>query len=290
MLVDAGQVITLVVQTKDELSAGGVPVTLLFQKPWAQSAAAALTVIDRDATKATNDAHANDEIFMPSSLRRGNDTGAMSSGVKLRFVQEGAEIHDRPESHVLACTRVAFFPGDTSMTLADLSSIATVISGLAVLVSLVYLSLQTRQNVRHSQALIQQGRAARIADTALRIAELRAADGINKCFEGAPDVSAQDVARFLNVCRAVFISAEDSYFQNLQGLLDADAFKSFETSVRGGMGSPGIAAGWRMTEDMYEPKFRAFMGGLSGDLNPTQVSRRRGLADWKAALTGASPP
>jgi hypothetical protein len=176
------------------------------------------------------------------------------------------------------------------MTLADLSSIATVISGLAVLVSLVYLGLQTRQNVRHSQALIQQGRAQRIADTALRLAELRAADGLNKCFDGAADVSAQDLARFLYLCRAIFISAENSYFQNLQGLLDTDSFKSFESSVRGGMGAPGVAAGWRMTAHMYEPKFRAFMEGLMGDLKPTPAAPGRGLADWKAALAGASPP
>ena len=56
------------------------------------------------------------------------------------------------------------------------SSLGSFISGIAVLASLVYLALQIRQNTKHSQALIQQGRAARIADTALRIAELRADD------------------------------------------------------------------------------------------------------------------
>ncbi len=41
---------------------------------------------------------------------------------------------------------------------------------------------------------------------------------------------------------------------------------------------------------MYEPKFRAFMEGLMGDLKPTPAAPGRGLADWKAALAGASPP
>ena len=97
------------------------------------------------------------------------------------------------------------------MSLSDLASIGSLISGVAVLVSLVYLSLQIRQNARHSQALIQQGRAARIADTALRLAELRADDGLNSCFEGVPEASAKDVSRFLNVARAVFISSEDFF-------------------------------------------------------------------------------
>src|SRR6185369_7999739 len=96
--------------------------------------------------------------------------------------------------------------GGFHMTLSDLASIGSLVSGVAVLVSLVYLSLQIRQNARHSKALIQQGRAARIADTALRLAELRESDGLDKCFEGSPDVSAKDLARFLYTCRAAFVS------------------------------------------------------------------------------------
>ena len=106
-----------------------------------------------------------------------------------------------------------------------------------MVVSLVYLALQIRQNTKHSQALIQQGRAARIADTALRLAELRADVGLNSCFDGAATASPQDVSRFLMAARAVFISAEDSFFQAEEGLLGAVAFDSFKSSVRAGMGA-----------------------------------------------------
>jgi hypothetical protein len=168
------------------------------------------------------------------------------------------------------------------MTLADLSSLGSFISGIAVLVSLVYLSLQIRQNTRHSQALMQQGRAARIADTSLRIAELRADDGLNGCFEGLPEARAQDVARFLNVARAVFISAEDSFYLGEEGLLGPTAFESYKASLRAGMGSSGMAAAWMMTRDMYEPKYRAFMDEINGDLNRTGPSRSADA--WRTAL------
>ena len=168
------------------------------------------------------------------------------------------------------------------MTLGDLSSIGSFISGIAVMVSLVYLSLQIRQNTKHSQALIQQGRAARIADTALRLAELRADDGLNDCFEGAPKASEKDVARFLMAARAVFISAEDSFFQGEEGLLGPIAFESYKASVRAGMGSAGLAAAWLLTRDMYEPKFRTFMDELNGDLNHSGSSRSGDA--WRSAL------
>jgi hypothetical protein len=171
------------------------------------------------------------------------------------------------------------------VTLADLSSLGSFISGVAVVVSLAYLSVQIRQNTKHSQALIQQGRAARIVDTALRLAELRADDGLNTCFEGAPQARARDVSRFLNVARAVFISAEDSFLQSEEGLLGPAALESYKASLRRGTGSPGLAAAWILTRDMYEPKFRAFMNETNGDLNQA-VSVRLAEA-WRTAL--ASP-
>jgi hypothetical protein len=47
------------------------------------------------------------------------------------------------------------------MVLSDLASIATAISGLAVTASLIYVGIQTKQNVRHTRALVHQGTAAR---------------------------------------------------------------------------------------------------------------------------------
>jgi hypothetical protein len=175
------------------------------------------------------------------------------------------------------------------MTLSDIASIGSLVSGAAVLVSLIYLGIQTRQNVRHSQALIQQGRAARISDTSLRLAELRADAGINKCFEGSPDVSQQDVARFLFICRSIFISAEDSYFQHKQGLLDGMVFASFEACVKSGMGARGLAAGWLLTANMYEPEFRDYMNRINGDMHNPDSGPARSLATWQstiAALNG----
>ena len=174
------------------------------------------------------------------------------------------------------------------MTLSDLASIGGLISGVAVLASLIYLAQQTRQNVRHSQALIQQGRAARIADTALRIAELRESDAIDKCFEGSLDVSAKDLGRFLFLCRAIFVSAEDSFFQHQQGLMDGIVFEAFESSIKSGLGSAGVAAAWIMTSNMYEPQFRNYMNRMMGDLKGPSARTQRGLDKWKEAVAAVS--
>ncbi|HEY2069308.1 MAG TPA: hypothetical protein VGG48_07125 [Rhizomicrobium sp.] len=170
------------------------------------------------------------------------------------------------------------------MSLTDLASIASLISSIAVFVSLVYLGLQIQQGTKHSRALIQQGRAARITESAFRIAELRESDGITRCFSGERDVDPNEIGRFLNICRAIFVSAEDSFLQHQEGLLNGLAFESFEASVRTGIGTAGIAAGWLMTRDMYGPEFRAYMDGMLGDMNVTPGAPMRSLQAWNTVL------
>ena len=57
------------------------------------------------------------------------------------------------------------------MSLSDLASIGSFVSGIAVLASLIYLSLQVSQNTKHSRALIQQGRVTGITTNYLTMAD-----------------------------------------------------------------------------------------------------------------------
>ncbi len=63
------------------------------------------------------------------------------------------------------------------MTLSDLASLGSFVSGAAVLISLVFLyfqirqvNAQVRQAERNQRALLQQGRAGRAADTNFEMA------------------------------------------------------------------------------------------------------------------------
>lgn len=55
------------------------------------------------------------------------------------------------------------------MTLSDLASLGSFISGIAVLVSLIYLALQVRQAEKNQRAIIHQGRVEQSADRLLRL-------------------------------------------------------------------------------------------------------------------------
>src|SRR5271169_6440049 len=114
-----------------------------------------------------------------------------------------------------------------SMILSDVASIGSLISGLAVLVSLVYLSLQVRQTERNQQASIRQGRINRAVELVTARMVPAVAEAISNGIDGDPDLTPQQLALFVSYADAYFLHAEDTYYQHEAGLLNEAAFKTF---------------------------------------------------------------
>ena len=167
------------------------------------------------------------------------------------------------------------------MSLSDLASIGSFVSAFAVLVSLIYLSLQIQQNTKHSRALIQQGRAARICQSLTDMAELDWTDGMDACFAGAADVDPKDLRRFNFIARTYFVSAEDSFLQHQEGLMDSQVFDGFEGSMRAGLAaSPGFRKAWKISRLSYVPAFREYVDRLAIDAKASGA--QSALAAWNA--------
>ena len=63
------------------------------------------------------------------------------------------------------------------MSLSDLASLGSFVSGIAVLMSLVYLALQVRQTERNQQISIRHSRASRTVQLHLALADPAPASG-----------------------------------------------------------------------------------------------------------------
>lgn len=167
------------------------------------------------------------------------------------------------------------------MSLTDLASIGSFVSGVAVLVSLIYLSLQIRQNTRHSRALIQQGRAARICESLTHMAEFDWTDGLDACRTGAAEVSPKDLFKFNFIARTFFVSAEDSFLQHQEGLMDRYVFEGFEGSLRAGLeANPGFRKAWKISRMSYVPAFRDYVDHLAVAANASAA--QSSVAVWNA--------
>jgi hypothetical protein len=118
------------------------------------------------------------------------------------------------------------------MTLSDLASLGSFVSGMAVMVSFVFLALQIRQSNRNQRALMQQGRAGRAWEGAFRVADPALSAVFYKGLRRPDDLSADELDQFLSICRAAFLSGEDSFLQYKSGLLDRTAYGSLARSMR----------------------------------------------------------
>ncbi len=130
--------------------------------------------------------------------------------------------------------------GGDHMSLSDLAAIGSLVSGIAVLVSLIYLSVQTRQNSKHTKGQILQGRVARIVNQHLSMAssDLAAAWIAGNGGTATPEEIGR--RQFYLQCLAYDLSWEDTVTQYESGLLDKERFDDFRAHVAVFIRDPGL--------------------------------------------------
>lgn len=169
------------------------------------------------------------------------------------------------------------------MSLTDLASLGSFVNGLAVLISLIYLSIQVRQTKRNQQIAIRHSRVSRIVDLQLALAD----PGVTPAWlhgSGRPqEITQTELSQFINLCRAMFFHFEDSFYQREEDLLNDDAFETVVAGARWSARSPGWRAAWRIARPNFGGRFLAFMDGVvaaSAVEPPVDLS----LDGWKTAF------
>jgi hypothetical protein len=173
------------------------------------------------------------------------------------------------------------------MTLADLASIATVISGIAVLGSLVYLSLQTRQNTKHTRASIQQGRAGWATGLLLPIASNRQlAETYVRITNGFLTIDPSQIVQYCYWLFTTFYLWEDQFYQHREGMIDDNHHTGLMLTIKARFQSPETRATWKMVRAQFAPDFRAFVDGLMVESRAAPKSSfEEGLTDtWKSLV------
>ena len=158
------------------------------------------------------------------------------------------------------------------MSLSDLASIGSLVSGVAVLGSLIYLAMQVRQTERNQQASIRHSRVTRAVDILLAQADL--ADAWRHGGQNPDEITQTEVTQFLGICTAMFNHLEDSFYQHEEGLLNEVAFATMLAGTRVFAGYPGYRAAWKTMRREHADRFGDFMDGIIARASrepPTQI-------------------
>ena len=168
------------------------------------------------------------------------------------------------------------------MSIADFANVSQIAASFAVVLSLIYLALQVRQAERNQRAIIQQGRANRTSQASIDVAGSGLATVFRRGVAGDPDLTPEQFDQWMLICRALWLSSEDSFLQHEAGLLDEHAFQSYVAGVRHYISSPGMRAAWRIGGAQFGANFRAF---IDRTLASTPLAPPRdAYATWQEVL------
>jgi hypothetical protein len=168
------------------------------------------------------------------------------------------------------------------MSLSDLASLGSFVSGVAVLASLIYLTLQVRQSERNQRAIAQQARASQLNDWNLRLADATLVESYYKGAYGDDDISLGQFRQFRMAFLAALLNLENSFLQHKAHLISDDVFDGVSSNAKIIFTRPGLRAMWKQSRSMHGTDFGRFLDQI---ISETPVATPRDdLADWMAAV------
>ena len=158
------------------------------------------------------------------------------------------------------------------MSLSDLASLGSFVSGVAVLFSFVFLALQLRQGNVNQRALIQSERTASVRDGLYRRMEPHLLDAWLKGSSGDASMTREEVEMYLTATYAGFLNFENTYLQSRSGTIHADAWEIAIARLQPLLASPGYRVSWK--------KCRHRFGGDFAQVVDQIVAKAR-LSGWE---------
>lgn len=110
------------------------------------------------------------------------------------------------------------------MTLSDLADIAEIVGGVAVVISLVYLAIQVRQNTNLVRNATLQSNTALWSSLLSNLAGPGVVEAYAAGMSGKSDIQPVHYTQFFLLCRGLFAAFENQYYQFRQGVLDQETY------------------------------------------------------------------
>jgi hypothetical protein len=177
------------------------------------------------------------------------------------------------------------------MSLSDLASLGSFVSGVAVLVSLVYLALQVRHAEKYQRAQISHSRATRGIDLQMSANTPALAEIVLRARKGVPDLAETELHLFSAYQNALFVHWEDTFYQHAEGLMGRRAFGTATNLMRAALTNAANRVAWRRSSVAFEPDFRRFIDGLQAqaEVGPYDLALEGWKADVAAELAHRTP-
>jgi hypothetical protein len=154
-----------------------------------------------------------------------------------------------------------------------IGAVGEMLGAAGVIVTLIYLARQIRQNTRATKLAMSQSIAAAARDwnrPLLQDPELAWTFQVGT--EDPTQLDEKEQARFVELCFSLLRMYEDAHYQYHHGALDPDVWKGYEKLYGAYAKAPGFQVYWEARKDTFRPEFRDFIDGYESP----------GVATWGA--------
>ncbi len=147
------------------------------------------------------------------------------------------------------------------MTLQDLGNIGEFLAAVGVIVSLIYLAFQIRQNTSSVRTSMIHDSASRAADLTITIAEHKELAHIMRTGMGGLEhlEDDDDRFRFIMLLSSIFRQYDDQFFQYRAGTITSESWDAWRYSLRGQLSNPGFPPFWDVRRLAFTESFRQFV-------------------------------
>jgi len=163
------------------------------------------------------------------------------------------------------------------MTLESIYYISQIVASVAVLASLIYLALQTRQNTLGQRAMMHQMRTQQMQSDLYAGADPANVEAMIAADDGDPGLTETQFRQVFNLTLSAMTSMEEQFRLHKAGQYDAQHWASTRKTLDIFLRRPGRRVIVRMFRSNLDPDFVALVDEIIGE------NRARPPADWRPA-------
>jgi len=174
------------------------------------------------------------------------------------------------------------------MSLSDLAAIGSFVSGVAVLVSLIYLGLQVRQYALAQRATARQSVQAFMRQHQRMLMDSNLAAIFLRGLGAEAGMTDVELMQFHAMVRDWLSFHEESFWLNSRGMLDDDGLKTANAGLGVLLRYPGFRAAWRLSRFSFSKGYGELVDAEARAAQ-SQGMPLSYLEGWKAAITAELP-
>jgi len=149
------------------------------------------------------------------------------------------------------------------VNLQDWASIAEIVGGIAVIVSLIYVGLQVNDSTSAIRSAAASDATTAMQSWYLEMGKNRQASGVwlNAMTSPKP-LPDHDEFQFLMSMHAAILGMQNSYLLSKEGTLDAEFREAVTTAIVAVKDLPGLDRFWRQRRGFFHAGFAEYVDGL----------------------------